>query len=370
MTGDVQRFRLIKTGSFSHINEHVLEELRVQFPDYVPEVVDVWSEIIRIWDPVNAVAAVWEYGPEILLGRSGLMECLVRTQYAFRKIRRRLLAQNRELAFTLQTQSLFDASIPGTPHFVYTDHTHLANLARDDTSRQDLLPDSWIELERSIYRHATVNFTMSSHVADSIVQDYGCDPGRVECVFAGPNVAWGPHETVRRDGLEVLFVGVDWVRKGGPVLLEAFRLVQREIPRARLTIVGCEPAIDMPNCEVVGRLPPAEISRYYDRASVFCLPTRREPFGIVFAEAIAHGLPVVATTVGAVPDMIQHGQNGYLAQVDDAATIAAHLTELLKAPRLRESFGEYGRQLAATRYNWPATGVRMARRIRRAMMSH
>lgn len=78
--------------------------------------------------------------------------------------------------------------------------------------------------------------------------------------------------------------------------------------------MGCSPKIDIQNCNVIGRVPIQEVEKCYKQASVFCLPTTIEPFGIVFLEAIANRLPVIGTKIGAIPNFMNDGQNGYLVE--------------------------------------------------------
>jgi glycosyltransferase involved in cell wall biosynthesis len=134
-------------------------------------------------------------------------------------------------------------------------------------------------------------------------------------------------------------------------------------PDARLTIVGCTPQVDLPNCQVVGRVPVAEVSQYYRQASIFCLPTRLEPFGIVFIEALNHKLPVVATDVGAIPDFVTSGHNGYLVKPDQVEPLAQALIDLVGDPDKCRLFGERGYRIAMDRYTWDSVGARMKEAI-------
>jgi glycosyltransferase involved in cell wall biosynthesis len=226
----------------------------------------------------------------------------------------------------------------------------------------------WLALEKSMYQNARLNFTMSAHVSRSLVEQYGCPPTRVECVYAGSNVApadagnLGLERFARKN---ILFVGIDWDRKGGPVLLEAFREVRRAHPTATLTIVGSTPKVSMPGCHVVGRVPLAEVARFYETASVFCLPTTVEPFGIVFLEAFAYGLPIIATNIGAIPDFVEQGRSGYMVDCNDAAQLAYRLNELLADPARSAAFGIRGRAFVGDRYTWQATAERLAVHIKR-----
>jgi len=92
---------------------------------------------------------------------------------------------------------------------------------------------------------------------------------------------------------------------------------------------------------------------------VFCLPTRLEPFGIAYLEAMMHRLPVVATRVGAVPDMVLEGQTGRLVEPGDAAALAAALIDVLGDPATARRYGEAGFVRATETYTWQRVGQRI-----------
>ena len=75
------------------------------------------------------------------------------------------------------------------------------------------------------------------------------------------------------------------------------------------------PSSDLPNCDVVGRMPIDQVDPTTITPSVFCMPTRREAYGIVFLEALAHALPVVATKLKPIRELVSDGQTGYLVDV-------------------------------------------------------
>lgn len=357
------RIALIKTGSFSHTNEQLLSALRESFPECEIDVIDL-DRLVTAKDPRNLVALVREYGAEIVAGRVPVRARILRTSFVFRQVRRHIgrLVRPERYALSLQTQSLFDASVPGVPHLVYTDHTHLQNLRYPYTHLCDLLPWWWIELERSIYHHADRVLTMSRSVARSVIHEYGCPPGRVSCVYVGMNAPPPDGAAPPRapgSGASILFVGTAWERKGGPELLRAFESVRHRHPEATLTVVGCAPSVDAPNCHVVGRVPLGEMGRYYEEADVFCLPTRCEAQGIAILEAMGHGLPVIATRIGAIPEAVKHGTTGYLVGVGDVGAIAEALDGLLADPARRVALGEEGRRLVRARYTWPLVGARI-----------
>jgi glycosyltransferase involved in cell wall biosynthesis len=309
-----------------------------------------------------------ECGREILRGEFSARHALFRTTYAFKRLRvamQQYVRPGRHL-FSFQMQSLYNTSVPGVPYFVYTDHTHLSNLNYPDFDRRELRSPEWIALERSIYESATVVFTRSTDVAADLVRYYNIPPDKIECVYAGSNVDVKNAGEPNNNGYSnkrIIFVGVDWLRKGGAELQEAFRTVLKSHPDAHLTIAGSNTPVDLPNCTVLGPVNASDLSRYYTEASVFCLPTKREPFGIAFVEAMMHRLPIVATAVGAVPDMVEHGVNGFLVEPGKAEPLAQALCTLLDSPQLCQQFGRRSYDKAVERYTWEGTGQRIRNRI-------
>jgi glycosyltransferase involved in cell wall biosynthesis len=83
----------------------------------------------------------------------------------------------------------------------------------------------------------------------------------------------------------------------------------------------------------------------------------------VFLEAFSHGLPIVATNIGAIPDFVQNGRSGYLVDSNDVEQLANRLGELLGDPDRCATFGARGRALVSDRYTWSSTAERIARHI-------
>jgi glycosyltransferase involved in cell wall biosynthesis len=366
-------FAFIKIGEFSHINQQVLALLQARFPHLEPTVIDLRDlHVVRKRDVPGLVLSVArEFGLSACLSAKRLRWHMHKTSYMFRRTRAALQQRLRgkNFAFTFQTQAMFDASLPDIPHFIYTDHTHLENRNYPVPEAATPLSLTWAEMEKRAYQNARMVFTMSRNISRSLISEYGCSPQRVKCVYAGSNVGAEVSANIdnsRFGAKNILFVGVDWERKGGPVLLEAFRLLRRAHPEARLTIVGCSPQISEPGVHIEGRVPLADVPGYYRSASVFCLPTLNEPFGLVFLEAASFGLPVVATRIGAIPEIVADGKSGYLVEPQNAAELAARLGDLLRDPRRAEQFGAYGREWVSRRYSWEEAGQRLFAHIKRA----
>jgi len=159
------------------------------------------------------------------------------------------------------------------------------------------------------------------------------------------------HRPWGSDGATILYVGRLTPEKGVDTLLRALALLDRSV---RLRIVGAGPERNTferlaavlgisERAEFIGAvIDRAELTREYREADVFVLPSRSEGFGYVLLEAMATGTPIVATAVGAIPDLIRDGWNGVLVSKDDPVSLAAAFKRMLVDPELRSFCAEHG----------------------------
>jgi glycosyltransferase involved in cell wall biosynthesis len=363
-----KRIAFIRPKAWPLANRIVDGVLQEQFPDHEVDVIDISTLVRKRPDiiVVNGIATALLYGKDITSRKKKFRLAFWRTPYIFRQVRELIRSKttNGGYAFSFQMQSLFDGSTPGLPHFIYTDHTHLENL-NYAANKYNLYSEKWIVLEKEVYQNANLTFVRSSNVQHSVIEDYHQPADTVALVYAGSNASISTVKTRNRDYSQphILFVGLDWKRKGGPDLVKAFQLVRENCPEARLTIVGARPELNIPDCEVIGQVKPEELDQYYQQASVFCLPTHLEPFGIVFIEAMTAHLPIVATRVGAIPDFVEEGKNGWLVEPGDVTATADALLRLLRNPRMCREFGEHSYRLVNERYSWKAVGEKFRENI-------
>ena len=365
------KIAFIQKGKIPLSSHYVAQTLQKIFPEYEVEIIDITQLLKSTFRGIlvkNIFYTLKEYGFEIIQHKKYAKDCFFRTTYLFGQIKKMMTQQLADPAyiFSFQVQSLYDASYPGLPHFVYTDHTNLANLLYPIQDRNKVYSKAWLRLEQEIYEKAHHVFTRSTNISDSIVEQYGRDAQAITCVYAGNNMPSDSAVALENGGYtnkNILFVGIDWERKGGPELVDAFRQVLTVHPDAQLTIVGCNPKVDVPNCQVIGRIPLSDVKKYYLRASIFCLPTKLEPFGIAFIEAFSHKLPIVATPIGAIPDFIISGKNGYLVEPGASVELATALIQLLDDPIKCRQFGEQGYKLVQENYTWDKVGVRLRQTI-------
>jgi len=163
-----------------------------------------------------------------------------------------------------------------------------------------------------------------------------------------------PDRAARRGRpVKILFVGWMLEAKGVRELLEA----ARSVPQARFTLIGAEDPDFLASVagelealsDRVKRIPPRprdQVLSLYAEADVFVLPTWREGFPNVVLEAMGSGLPIVATPVGAIPEAVRDGREGFLVPVRDAAALGAALRRLVEDRELRLSMGRRARRRA------------------------
>lgn len=364
-----KRIALVRQGDRPRLNERLASLLSEAFPEYTVDDLDVLRLVRR--RPLTlaccVIGGVGENFANVTRRRMTVKKAML-TSTAFARTVTRLVGERVSPVthvFTLQSQSLFPSKVPGVPHFIFTDHAHLANLAYPFFDVRGLAGPRFLERERSMYRSASRVFVRSENISQILELVYGVPRRRVVAVGVGPNVPTPDHDRPDRwhDG-RIVFVGVDWHRKGGPLLVEAFQLVRRRHPQARLEIIGCHPDLDeVPGVTVHGKLAPAAVAAILAESDVFCLPTREEPFGVAFIEAMHAGLAVVGTRIGAIPDFVRDGETGALVEPDDVHGLADTLSLMLDQPDRTRALGAAGRALAHERYRWEAVIARIREEV-------
>jgi glycosyltransferase involved in cell wall biosynthesis len=212
---------------------------------------------------------------------------------------------------------------------------------------------------------------MSEYLRRSFVADFEVSDQAVRTVFAGANLDLArvvPRSRICEGPPTILFVGRQWERKGGPVVIEAFREVRKVVPSARLRIVGCTPEVgDEPGVEVLGRIQKDvsggedRLADLYQTSDVFCMPSRFEPFGIVFVEAMLHGLPCIGTSRFAMPEIIEEGGTGWLIAEDDATALGRRLVTALTDREGSFAMGQRGRARALDLFTWETVAASIVR---------
>ncbi len=232
-------------------------------------------------------------------------------------------------------------------------------------------------------KHADAVIGVSRWVANSAVEG-GCSPSRVHYALNGLDMTtWG----VPTDGTGVreefgiaqdapLLVSVSrlYAFKGHDLLLQALAAVKQRAPGVRLLVVGGDdPSYTLRGLSYMAELKAqannlglsdhvvftgerSDVKRIMAASDVYTMPSPEEGFGMVFVEAMAMGLPVVALNSTGTPEVVEHGKSGLLAEPGNAQQLADHITTLIADPAMRRGMGQYGRQAVEQRF----TATRMA----------
>ncbi len=215
----------------------------------------------------------------------------------------------------------------------------------------------------------------SDWAASTAIQTYGVDPAKVKVVPFGANIDCDRTledvtRIVRYKNLEpckLLFLGVDWFRKGGDVAFEVADQLNRRGIQTELHVVGCHPPASLPGfvkqhgfvskkSEEGRRL----LDRLMAESHFLILPSRADCTPVVIPEANSFGLPALATRVGGIPTVIRDGKNGQTFAPADGPekycdTIESFLSSKQEYDELAlSSFREY-----AERLNWSSAGRRV-----------
>lgn len=200
--------------------------------------------------------------------------------------------------------------------------------------------------------------TNSEQVRDYIRCHYGAPPGRIRVIHNGVDTErFRPSEPSADRAPTIITAGRLVAQKNPLLFLEAAALVRREVPATRFVMVGEGPlraAIEARADELgvrdaldlVGER--ADVERFLSRADVFWLTSSWEGLPNVVLEAMASALPVVATDVGGVRELLRTGEEGFVVPPGDAPAVAAHGARLLRDPASRAAMGAAARRRAET----------------------
>ena len=195
----------------------------------------------------------------------------------------------------------------------------------------------------------------SQWVADILVDGCGAPPERVRAIHVGLDLdVWKLPADIRRGPkIKILFVGGDFVRKGGDLLLDVFR--SQFVDMAELHLVTRQAPSDLPpHVHVHDDLNPNDprFIELYASVDLLVVPTTADTGPLwVFMEAMAMGLPIIGTDTGSNSELVRHGETGYIIPVGDGGALAEAIRSLASDAGLRRSMGLRGRQLVETKYS-------------------
>jgi glycosyltransferase involved in cell wall biosynthesis len=226
-----------------------------------------------------------------------------------------------------------------------------------------------ILMQEFVARRLDGIITVSDASARMVEQAFGVRRDRMRVIPNGIDTETFRPLSIPKDPNNVIYVGNSEDRtKGAAHLLRAFRLLRDTTPY-HLTFV------DRPEEELklaprlvqryglgarvhfTGRVTTEELARHYNRAEMLVCPSLYEGFGLPAAEAMACGLPVAATTGGALPEVVEDGVTGILVPPGDAPALADAIRTLMGDPELRRRMGQAGRERVLEKFSWRKTAL-------------
>jgi glycosyltransferase involved in cell wall biosynthesis len=213
---------------------------------------------------------------------------------------------------------------------------------------------------------AKMIITVSNHERKLLRKTFGLSYDKIKYIPNGIDVK--KFRNISRKSVQaekvILFVGRLEKYKGVHILLKAFSRIKKDVPRSRLVVVGTGPykrnllrlACQLKlsdSVEFIERVSDKELLRLYCSSSVFVMPSHYEAFCFALVEAMACGLPVIATSVGGMKEIVQSNVNGFLVNYPlDEVSLADLTAELLTNQELSRRLGDRGRDFVLSRFSW------------------
>lgn len=223
------------------------------------------------------------------------------------------------------------------------------------------------EIETRAISRADLILYPSEWAANSAVNDYGADRAKVRVLPYGANFTAVSQATdlnrreLSRSGVRLLFVGVDWKRKGGDVAIQTMTALKARGISATLTVCGSAPPASariegvtvLPFIDKTDPAGAARLAQLYAEHDFFLFPTFKEAYGIVVAEASGFALPTLARATGGVAGVLKHGVNGcLLPDSADGQAYAETVTRYMNDPASYTALCRSSRDLYERALNW------------------
>lgn len=215
--------------------------------------------------------------------------------------------------------------------------------------------------QMTYYRTCSGIFTMGNWIRKDLIERCGIAPEKVCHVGGGINLDRSLINPDSREGNKILFVGRDFLRKGGFLVYEAFKLLKSDMPDLQLYVAGPS---DNPIRQPIdgyyywGDCDHATLSGLFNKCDVFCMPSYFEAYGLVFIEALAYGLPCIGRNAYEMPYFIEQGETGFLLEKDHVEELVTLIKELLSNERIKKNVIDR-RESYLQKYTWDAVAERI-----------
>lgn len=213
-------------------------------------------------------------------------------------------------------------------------------------------------LQNKAYEKSAGIFCMGEWFRKFLISS-GIPTNKVYTVGAGINLDKSKIDITHKKGNKILFVGRDFIRKNGPLVIDAFKIAKHLRNDIELYIAGPTPGEQLEGVHWLGDVSIDDLSYYFNLCDIFCMPSKFEAYGIVFIEALTYGLPCIGRDAFEMPYFIEDGQTGYLLKNEDATELAKLMVELLGNETIKQNVLAK-QQEYIDKYSWDAVAKRMA----------
>jgi len=267
---------------------------------------------------------------------------------------------------------------------------HSLGMIRFDTKRryfkngnEQKIEEQRITLEKDIIKNASAIISLSEIEKNDLINLYGTPVEKIAVIPGGVDLKQfinTPRDKAREKlsfnkvDFILLYVGrLEW-RKGIGTLISAVKLLKNEVPNIKAVIVGGRIVGKQKNAEdfkehqrllkkteeegvkeliqFVGRIDNGRLPLFYSAADIFVIPSYYEPFGLVALEASACKVPIIASRIGGLQNIIQDGENGFLFEPRNPFNLKEKVLQLQKSKELSKTFIESAYRNVATNYSW------------------
>ncbi|MEM7759318.1 MAG: glycosyltransferase family 4 protein, partial [Cyanobacteria bacterium P01_A01_bin.40] len=240
----------------------------------------------------------------------------------------------------------------------------------------DVIQD-WHQMERSALDKCQLAIYSSDWAAQSAIEFYQADPQKVKVVPFGANITNQLDVSQVKQAIEarpsdvckLLFIGVEWLRKGGDVAYKVAKQLNEAGLPTELTVVGCQPEIEQPIPEFVKPLGfikkstaagKERLNRLILESHFLILPSIADCTPMVFAEANSLGVPCISTNVGGIPSIIKDGENGKLFAPDsEISEYCDYIQDLISNYDQYRALAYSALDAYQSRLNWQVAGEKV-----------
>jgi glycosyltransferase involved in cell wall biosynthesis len=226
-----------------------------------------------------------------------------------------------------------------------------------------------IELDKKTFTKAAHCMLASDWAKQSAVNDYGIAASKITVAPLGPNIDVLPAENeiakIKTNTCHLLFVGVEWERKGGQIAVDTYNELKKNNFAATLTIIGCMPPYPIKDNGItvipfLNRSITDEANRLaaiFKQSHFLLLPTRAECAGVVFCEAAAYGMPSITTDTGGVPTYVKNNVTGVTLTLSATGSdYAEKIMHIYRDENIYQQLCAYSRSYYNETLNWDAWG--------------